>query len=89
MADKKIGMVIYRYNDKEDLEVLLVGDDKQDGAMRLPKSEFNCCEDFEQGTGIPATDNEDVIELEGIEENAKGGLVHKAIALEEKMEQKP
>ncbi len=80
-----MGMVIYRYNDNEDLEILVVDKGTQ---VELPESEFECSEDFVEGTGIPATDNEDVIELESEEETPKGGLIHRAIALEGKMENK-
>lgn len=80
-----MGMVIYRYNDNEDLEILMVGDGEQ---MELPQSDFSCSDDFENCTGIPAADNEDVIELEGFEETSKESLVHRAVALEGKMEKK-
>ena len=76
---------MYRYNENEDLEILMVGNGDQ---MQLPQSDFSCFDEFEASTGISAADNEDVIELEGHEETAKGGLVHKAFALEGKMEKK-
>lgn len=79
-----MGMVIYRYNDNEDLEVLMVDND---GQMELPESEFTCSDDFEACTGIPAADNEDVIELDG-EEHSSKGLVSRAFALEGRMENK-
>ncbi len=86
MTKKKMGMLIYRYNENEDLEVFMVNDGEN---MELPKTDFISPNDFEQGTGIPATDNEDVIELDGEEESSnKGGVKHIAIALEAKMEQK-
>ncbi len=85
MVDKKMGMLIYRYNENEDLEVFMVGDGDN---VELPKTDFNTSDDFEIGTGIPATDNEDVIELDGEETPNKGGLRETAIALEAKMEEK-
>ncbi len=85
MADNKMGMVIYRYNDNEDLEILMVDNN---GQMELPETEFSCCDDFEASTGIPAADNEDVIELDGEDSAPKQGLVNKAFALEARMENK-
>ena len=85
MANKKMGMVLYRYNENEDLEILMVENGEQ---MELPESSFSCGDEFEASTGIPAADNEDVIELEGDEDISKSGLVHKAFALEDKMEKK-
>lgn len=84
MSDKKMGMVIYRYNDQEDLEILMVENGNQ---MELPESEFACCNEFELGTGIPAADNEDVIELEG-EKDYTGLMANSAVALDERMEKK-
>ncbi len=85
MTKKKMGMVIYRYNENEDLEIFMVGDGSQ---MELPQSDFTSSDDFEAETGIAAADNEDVIELDGEEFSPKGGLRHTAIALEAKMEEK-
>ncbi len=87
MTKKKMGMVIYRYNDNEDLEVFMVGEGDN---MALPQTDFTSCDEFEAGTGIAAADNEDVFELEGEEYISKPrvGLRDTAIALEAKMEEK-
>ncbi|MGB1216386.1 MAG: hypothetical protein ACPG5P_00835 [Saprospiraceae bacterium] len=86
MENNKMGMVFYRYNENEDLEIML--DENANGEFCLPESDFQNCEEFEIGTGIAAQDNEDVIELDESEVPSPQGIVNKAIALEGKMENK-
>ncbi len=87
-----LGMIFYRYNHEDDLEVLLVNNNEVgEGGLCLPRCEFTSSADFEDGTGISATDNEEVFEVEGQqlpEFEDKKGLVKKALVLEAKMQSK-
>lgn len=79
-------MVLYRYNDQEDLEILMVEDEH---GMAFPESAFYSSDEFEASTGIPAAHNEDVIELDSSEKHlSRGNLARRVIALEGKMEKK-
>ncbi len=83
MKKDKLGMLLYRYNENEDLEILMVNKGEE---LSLPESDFSSFREFEEGTGLKTTGTEDVIELENEED--KKGLLGQALAMEGKLENK-